>query len=84
MNVFKKKNKKRNARKKPCMFCLERMEYIDYKNVEVISKYINTHGKILSSRVTGTCSRHQRLMSTSIKRARIMAFIPFVAPRVRK
>lgn len=80
----KKKLKKKNLRRKPCAFCLEQMEYIDYKNQEVISKYINTHGKILPSRVTGICSRHQRLLSTAIKRARIMAIIPFVAPRIRR
>ena len=84
MNNMKRKNKKRNGRKKPCNFCLERIEYIDYKNVETVSKYINAHGKILPSRVTGTCARHQRLLSTAIKRARIMAFIPFVAQRIRR
>lgn len=84
MNTLKKKTKKKNIRKKPCSFCLEQMEYIDYKNVEILSKFINTHGKILPSRVTGTCARHQRGLSTSIKRARIMALIPFIAPRVRR
>ena len=56
----------------------------NYKNVEVISKFINTHGKILSSRVTGTCARHQRGLSTAIKRARIMALIPFISERIRR
>ena len=78
-------NKKRkNSKRRPCMFCLDKMEYIDYKNVEVISKFINTHGKILSSRVTGTCARHQRGLSTAIKRARIMAVIPFTSERIRR
>lgn len=78
-------NKKRkNSKRRPCMFCLDKMEYIDYKNVEVISKFINTHGKILSSRVTGTCARHQRGLSTAIKRARIMALIPFISERIRR
>ena len=78
-------NKKRkNSKRRPCMFCLDKMEYIDYKNVEVISKFINTHGKILSSRVTGTCARHERGLSTAIKRARIMALIPFISERIRR
>ena len=78
-------NKKRkNSKRRPCMFCLDKMEYIDYKNVEVISKFINTHGKILSSRLTGTCARHQRGLSTAIKRARIMALIPFISERIRR
>ena len=78
-------NKKRkNSKRRPCMFCLDKMEYIDYKNVEVIAKFINTHGKILSSRVTGTCARHQRGLSTAIKRARIMALIPFISERIRR
>lgn len=78
-------NKKRkNSKRRPCMFCLDKMEYIDYKNVEVISKFINTHGKILSSRVTGTCARHQRGLSIAIKRARIMALIPFISERIRR
>ena len=78
-------NKKRkNSKRRPCMFCLDKMEYIDYKNVEVISKFINTHGKILPSRVTGTCARHQRGLSIAIKRARIMALIPFISERIRR
>ncbi len=83
--MINRRNKKRkNGKRKPCAFCLEQMEYIDYKNVEVVSKFINAHGKILPSRVTGTCARHQRLLSTAIKRARIMALIPFVSERIRR
>ncbi len=85
MIVKKTINKKRrNSKRRPCMFCLEKMEYIDYKNVDVISKFINTHGKILPSRVTGVCARHQRGLSTAIKRARIMALIPFISERIRR
>lgn len=86
MAIFTKKNnkKRKNSKRKPCMFCLEQMEYIDYKNTEVISKFINIHGKILPSRVTGTCARHQRGLSRAIKRARIMALIPFISERIRR
>lgn len=81
---FKRKTKKRSAKRRPCLFCVEQIEYIDYKNVDIVSKFVNAHGKIIPSRVTGTCSRHQRNLSTSIKRARVMALIPFIAPRIRR
>lgn len=84
MNNFNKKPAKKIFKKKPCFFCLEKIEYIDFKEVALIGRFINSHGKILPSRVTGTCARHQRLLSTSIKRARIMALIPFISERVRK
>ncbi|WGI37060.1 30S ribosomal protein S18 [Mesomycoplasma lagogenitalium] len=78
------KKVKKQFKKRPCYFCLESIEYIDYKNTEVLEKFISNHGKIHPSRLTGTCSRHQRLLSTAIKRARIVALLPFVAERVRK
>lgn len=84
MNNFNKKPTKKIFKKKPCFFCLEKIEYIDFKDTILIGRFINSHGKILPSRVTGTCARHQRLLSTSIKRARIMALIPFISERVRK
>ncbi|MBD5423060.1 MAG: 30S ribosomal protein S18 [Mycoplasma sp.] len=86
MAIIAKKNvkKRRNSKRRPCLFCLEQMEYIDYKNTELVSKFINAHGKIMPSRVTGTCSRHQRGLSTAIKRARIMALIPFISERIRR
>lgn len=86
MAIFMKKNnkKRKSSKRKPCIFCLEQMEYIDYKNVEILAKFINIHGKILPSRVTGTCARHQRGLSRAIKRARIMALIPFISERIRR
>lgn len=58
--------------------------YVDYKNIELISKFINSHGKILPARVTGLSAAQQRNMSTAIKRARLMALIPFTKERVRR
>ncbi|MGL4343267.1 MAG: 30S ribosomal protein S18 [Metamycoplasmataceae bacterium] len=78
------KDKNKKFKKRPCFFCSEKMEYIDYKDMEIIQKFINSHSKILASRITGTCARHQRLLSTAIKRARFMALIPFISSRVRK
>lgn len=77
------KNKK-NLKKRPCSFCIEKIEYIDYKNIELLSKFVSVHGKIQPSRITGTCSRHQRLLSTAIKRARIVALMPFIGERIRR
>lgn len=86
MAVFMKKNnkKRKSSKRKPCFFCLEQMEYVDYKNTEILTKFINIHGKILPARVTGTCARHQRELSRAIKRARIMALIPFISERIRR
>lgn len=80
----KSKSKMKKYKKRPCYFCLEKMEYIDYKDLKIINRFINSHSKILSSRITGTCARHQRLLAIAIKRARFMALVPFVSSRIRK
>nr|WP_318025976.1 30S ribosomal protein S18 [Mesomycoplasma neurolyticum] len=71
-------------KKRVCNFCSESVLYIDYKNVPVIEKYVSQHGKIQPSRLTGTCSKHQRMLGNAIKRARHVALLPFVLDRVRK
>ena len=73
--VFKKK---RMSRKKVCAFCADKCEYIDYKDVNKLRKYITEKGKIVSRRQTGTCAKHQREVTTAIKRARNMALLPYV------
>ena len=67
--------KKLFVRKRPCQFCLSKnpSNYIDYKDENVFIKLINMQGKILSSRITGTCAKHQRAVSLAIKRARYVA-----------
>jgi len=65
-------------RKKKCSFCAEKITKIDYKNVERLRRYTTEKGKILPSRITGTCAKHQRQLARAIKRARIMALLPFV------
>ena len=74
-------NKRRGGmrRKKVCQFCADKTEVIDYKDVEKLRKYVTERGKILPKRITGTCAEHQRAVTTAIKRARIVALLPYVA-----
>ncbi len=64
--------------KKSCYFCQEKMDEIDYKDAYLLRRFMNSQGKIYPPRRHGTCSRHQRMLSRAIKRARIMALVPFV------
>ena len=66
-------------RRKVCQFCADKTEAIDYKNAEKLKKFVTERGKILPKRVTGTCAKHQREVTTAIKRARVMALLPYVA-----
>jgi small subunit ribosomal protein S18 len=68
---------KRFPRKKVCFFCTHKDVAIDYKNVDVLRRFITDRGKILPSRITGTCATHQRHLAKAIKRARVMALLPF-------
>ncbi|MCL1808895.1 MAG: 30S ribosomal protein S18 [Clostridiales bacterium] len=74
-------DKKRGGirRKKVCQFCADKTETIDYKDVEKLRKYITDKGKILPKRITGTCAMHQRQVTGAIKRARIVALLPYTA-----
>ncbi len=67
----------RRPRKKVCNFCVEKVDEIDYKDVEKLKKYVSDKGKILPRRVTGTCAKHQRKVTEAIKRARTIALLPF-------
>ncbi len=66
------------TRKKFCVFCRDKVKYIDYKNYKPLENYILETGKILPGRVTGTCSYHQKNLSKAIKRARHMALLKFI------
>lgn len=72
-----KKSFKKMPRKKVCAFCQEKIDRIDYKDVNRLKKYISEGGKILPRRMSGTCAAHLRLLATAIKRARIAALLPF-------
>ncbi len=65
-------------RKKVCVFCGEEHAVIDYKDVNKLRKYVSERGKILPRRITGTCARHQRALTTAVKRARHIALMPYV------
>ena len=65
--------------KKVCRFCTEKLEHIDYKDLERIGRYVTDRGKILPSRLTGNCAKHQRSLTRAIKRARFMALLPYVS-----
>ena len=64
-------------RRKVCQFCVEKSRRIDYKHVDVLRRFLNESGKIRPRRQTGTCARHQRLLSVAVKRARHLALLPF-------
>ncbi|HNV61670.1 MAG TPA: 30S ribosomal protein S18 [Candidatus Cloacimonas acidaminovorans] len=70
--------KKKYTRRKYCRFCANKEIQIDYKNIDVLKPYISEVGKIEPARLTGTCAKHQRKLTTEIKRARQMALIPYV------
>jgi small subunit ribosomal protein S18 len=66
------------APKKYCYFCKEMVDYIDFKNAKLLGKYVTRYAKIEPRRRSGTCAKHQRLLSNAIKRSRFMALLPFV------
>ena len=70
--------KQRVGYKKVCYFTKNKIEYIDYKDVELLKKFISANGKITPRRVTGTSAKYQRMLTTSIKRARQMALLPYI------
>jgi small subunit ribosomal protein S18 len=66
-------------RKKVCKLCLKKAKAVDYKDVELLRRFITDRGKILPRRITGTCAKHQRMVSRAIMRARMVALLPFVS-----
>jgi len=82
--VAKKQQRKqqqvvRPIRKRPCQFCLDKVEIVDYKDIGLLRKYISDRGKIRARRVTGNCSQHQRDVALAVKNAREMALLPYTA-----
>ncbi len=65
--------------KKVCYFCSNKINYVDYKDSQTLRRFMSPHAKILSHARTGTCPKHQRMVTIALKRARHMALLPFVA-----
>lgn len=72
----------RQPRKKFCQFCKDDTKFIDYKDTQLLRKYMTDRGKIKPRRVTGACTQHQREIALAIKRAREMALVPYTVPVV--
>ncbi len=70
---------KRAPKKKVCLFCVEHIDDIDYKDTAKLRRFITEKGKILPRRMSGVCAKHQRGLATAIKRARVMALLPYKA-----
>lgn len=67
----------RKPRRRVCSFCVDKVEQIDYKEVDRLRRFLTERGKILPRRVSGNCAKHQRKLTQAIKRARIVALLPF-------
>ncbi|MBE6790518.1 MAG: 30S ribosomal protein S18 [Ruminococcaceae bacterium] len=83
--AFEKKDNKggrpmnRKSRKKVCNFCVEKSDFIDYKDSQKLRRFMSERAKILPRRVTGTCAAHQRELTVAIKRARHLALLPYIS-----
>src|SRR5213595_1355996 len=73
----------RRPRRKVCAFCVDKVQKIDFKEVGRIRRYISDRGKIDPRRKSGTCAKHQRMLTAALKRARFMALLPYTADHVR-
>lgn len=69
----------RRKKRKQCNFCADKAEFIDYKEIPKLRRYITERGKILPRRITGNCAHHQRELTVAIKRARTMALLPYTS-----
>ena len=67
----------RKPRRKVCSFCADKVEFIDYKDAAKLRRYLSERGKIVPRRISGCCAKHQRTITTAIKKARIIALLPY-------
>ena len=70
------------GRRKSCQYCRDKVEFVDYKDITALRKFISDRGKIRSRRITGACRRHQNQVATAVKRARELALLPYVSEPV--
>ena len=75
----KKEWRGRRPKRRNCTFCGEKATFVDYKDVNRLRRFVTERGKILPRRVSGNCARHQRVLSTAVKRARELALLPYTA-----
>ena len=71
--------KAKGIKKKYCKLCLEKVIFVDYKDEKRLGRFVTDRGKIVPRRVSGTCSMHQKQLTTAIKRARVLALLPFTS-----
>ena len=72
-----KDGRKKFFKKKDCYFCKNNIDFLDYKDIKLLKRYVKDSGKIIPKRLNGTCSKHQRLVTKAIKRARNIALLPY-------
>lgn len=75
----KRAAKERRTKRKPCSFCADKAISVSYRDVARLRKYVSERGKIVPRRISGNCAKHQRMLTTAVKRARLIAFLPFVS-----
>lgn len=74
-----RRDRGRKPKKKICNFCVEKTDHVDYKQYEKLKRFITERGKVLPRRISGNCAKHQRQLTRAIKKARIMALLPFTS-----
>ena len=79
MEERKMRPRVRRPRRKVCKFCVDKATYIDYKDIRTLEKFITESGKIMPRRMSGVCAKHQRDVAVAIKRARVVALLPYIA-----
>lgn len=77
MQQNRRNDRERRGRKKVCYFTANKIEHIDFKDVDLLKRFITERGKILPRRISGNCAKHQRALTVAIKRARVMALLPY-------
>ena len=74
----------RRRHRKVCSFCIEHIDHIDYKEVSRLRRYLSDRAKILPRRMTGTCAKHQRRLTIALKRARVLALLPYTSEQAHR
>lgn len=72
-----RRDRNRKPRRRVCSFCVDKATAVDYKEINKLKKYVTERGKILPRRISGNCAKHQRILTSAIKKARVMALLPF-------